>query len=170
MVIVAWSRNITVPHGAHFSSDKASQSLNAFVNLSGFALADFFSVAEIAETGGVRFVKLYELSGLYCVSSNFHKVFFLVSRCGPDNGCNCVGCQQLDIQARKVSKLTYINSQGCSSFRDNVQDSFYCLRNMTNVVIRAPNFVCDGRRNICRSCRGLNAAWNVCSAFRNLNS
>ena len=34
------------------------------------------------------------------------------NQCGPDSGCNCIACMQLDIAARMLPKGFYVNSEG----------------------------------------------------------
>lgn len=90
--------------------------------------------------------------------------------CGPTNGCNCSHCQKLDIQFRRLGPGFYVNSQGAMSYRDSstFSSTFYCMR--ISEFPRQQNVSCDGvSQNTCRSCRGLNSAWNASDEFRFIN-
>ena len=116
-----------------------------------------------------KYAKLGETGKFYCQSRVEFACQCCNRQCGPDNGCNCIGCQQLDIKARGLTKGYYVNAQGALSFRDEAKKSFFCLRTVRKTRGKT-SIVCDGNPNLrCRSCMALNKAWNDCPVFRDLH-
>lgn len=117
-----------------------------------------------------KYAKLGETGKFYCQSRIEFACQCCNRQCGPDSGCNCIGCQQLDIKARKLTKGYYVNAQGVLSFRDEAKKSFFCLRTVRRGKSQS-SIICDGNPNLrCKGCMALNKAWNDCPAFRDLHS
>lgn len=48
-------------------------------------------------------------TGKYYCGQKMNKCDCCNGECGPSDGCNCVGCMALDIEARKLPKWHFVN-------------------------------------------------------------
>ncbi len=110
---------------------------------------------------------LGETGKFYCTAKLDFKCHCCNGSCGPDNGCNCSSCQELDIKLRKLPYGFYVNSQGTMSYRDEEKGTFACCRLLSGTSSKRQ--FCDGVALICRCCKGLNSAWNKSADFKEVN-
>jgi hypothetical protein len=80
--------------------------------------------------------------------------------CGPESGCNCSGCIELDIKARNLPKGWLVNREGFVC-RKGEQNRFYCGR---KVLISVQG--CDG---YCGPTNGPQCRYTLLENFKLLN-
>ena len=51
--------------------------------------------------------------------------------CGPDDGCNCSACMELDVQTRGLTHHYLVNRNGDPSEFNTSEDRFYCGKKAT---------------------------------------
>ena len=115
-----------------------------------FCFLNSEGVAENALNAGGRLATLAANGKYYCGDERFHCGCCQRGRCGPDRGCNCLGCLALDAQ------MPRLNRDGSFAVRRIEDGRYFCKR-------RTGNEVCDGggdgsggdNDNVCDACREL---------------
>lgn len=79
--------------------------------------------------------------------------------CGPDNGCNCSGCMELDIKSRGLPKGWLVNREGYASKKSIENGRFYCGR---KVISSSHNCGSPSLLSFnCASCKKLDSQSNA---------
>lgn len=75
--------------------------------------------------------------------------------CGPTNGCNCLACMKLDIQARKLPPGYLVNRNGFVARRSPETGLFYCGRRVLDGVPGCDGYCGPTNGPNCRACKVL---------------
>lgn len=98
-----------------------------------------------------KLAKLGENGKYYCGAQSDVKCQCCDGYCGSTNGCNCSGCQDLDIKTRNLPNGFFVNKEGTISRINNI--GVYCGRKVMGNVPRCDGYCGPTNGPNCESCR-----------------
>ena len=104
-----------------------------------------------------RLARLGESGKYYCEGPLDTGCTCCDRQCGPDNGCNCTACFQLDLEARRLPRGYFLNRAGFAVRRGEPwmgRRRFYCGRRVMHPSMQYNDGWCgDDDGENCESCR-----------------
>ncbi|CAF3927391.1 unnamed protein product [Rotaria sp. Silwood1] len=145
-----WQRNPNLSVGEIFSSNDGSQLFeqsaavmpNRVDNVNKYGRAATIGLSGKYYCGGY-------LDYMHCRCCD--------GRCGPNNGCNCSACMELDIEKRRLPKGTLVNRDGAPASRSQKDGkTFYCGRRILKQTIDSNGYCGPYDGPQCDACQALN--------------